>query len=46
MNSSAVGGHEFEEMCKQNLKGEETGMAGQQATGDSCGRVYQKKHKW
>jgi len=34
MDSSALGGNVLEELCKQNLEGEENGKARQQVTGD------------
>jgi len=40
-----VGGDGFEEMCKQNLRGEEKGKVRQQATGDGFGRVRGHKGK-
>ena len=39
MDSPAVGGYVFEEMCKQNLRDEEKEKARQQATSDGFGRA-------
>jgi len=43
MDSPAVGGDVFKEMCKRNLRGEEKGMARQQATGNRFGRACGQK---
>jgi len=43
MDSPAVGGDDFEEMWKQNSRGEENGKARQQVTGDWLGRAHWQK---
>jgi len=43
MDPPAVGGDVFKEMCNRNSRGEDTGKARQQATGDGLGRAPGQK---